>query len=571
MRALIFSTIILLLLSLTQHNRNIPTFIDDGMTVGCGPAPRLSDLRADEQGSFAPALPGWGHYSYKVATGSDSAQFFFNQGLNLYYSYHLTEALASFKEAARRDTACVMAYVGQALAMGPYYNSGSYKMPSAVLPVLERMDRLAIGITGKEKELVEVMKRRYTSDTADVRRKELNAAYAEGLAELVRKYPADVDIKTLYVDAVMLEHAWDFWNNDGTPKPWTDELVAYCDDVLKTQPLHPAALHYQIHLVEASRHPESALHNADALQVTLPGVSHMVHMASHMYQRNGLYAKGVAVNEQASHLQGRYDSLAQNLKLGNFALTHFDGVGAFCALNANMYGKALQMSRHGHDILASEKYKSRLSYTFFQYLYMLPVFADLRSGKWKELMDEPIPDSSLHFATLLDEFGKGMACVRLHDGASALRHLERLRVLSAYPELKVVTNPPFKAPIEEARIAEDLLAGEIAFSEKRFDEAIHLLEAAVTREDALIYREPKEWPIPVRHYLGAHLLELGRAGEAEKVYRQDQVFNPGNGWSQLGLYRCAIMQHKTKEMEKYKALYIAAFADAEVLPTASAY
>src|SRR6266566_4775952 len=69
--------------------------------VGCAPPPDLIAMRPDEHGKFAPLFPGWGHYTYKVHTNSDSAQLYFDQGLNLYYSYHLTEALASFKEAAR--------------------------------------------------------------------------------------------------------------------------------------------------------------------------------------------------------------------------------------------------------------------------------------------------------------------------------------------------------------------------------------------------------------------------------------------------------------------------------------
>jgi tetratricopeptide (TPR) repeat protein len=560
--AVFFFLFLLVLVSLRERRHEVLAV--PPVAIGCGPSPVQQEISTDEHGAFVPVLPGWGHYSHKIQTGNDSAQFFFDQGLNMYYSYHLTEALASFKEAARRDTTCVMAYVGQALAMGPYYNSGAYKMPAAVLPVLQQMNRLAAAATDKEKGFADAMNKRYSADTSDSRRKELNHAYSLSVAALLQRHPEDPDIKALYVDAVMLEHCWDFWENDGKPRSWTMELVTDCEEILKVLPTHPAALHYQIHLVEASLHPESALPNADALQEMLPGVSHMVHMASHMYQRNGLYAKGVAVNLRAAGLQGNYDSIARNLKLGIFALTHFDGVGAFCALNANMYGKALQMSSQGRDILWSAKFRSRLSYTFFQYLYMLPTFARVRSGKWKELLEAPAPDSSLHFALLLDEFGKGMAAVRSHDEAAAKGHLERLRALSKYPELLVITNAPFKAPIEEAKIAGDLLAGEIAFSEKRPDEGIRLLEAAVTREDALVYREPKEWPIPVRHYLGAHLLALGKKDEAKKVYEQDLVLNPGNGWSLLGLYQCL-------GTAQYKAAYLRAFSDAEEIPAASAY
>jgi tetratricopeptide (TPR) repeat protein len=564
MGKLLVLALFLLVLSSLRKSAQMPP--DQDPVIGCAPAPGLRDIQADGSGRYAPVFPGWGHHSYAVRTSNDSAQFFFDQGLNLYYSYHLREALASFKEAARRDPACAMAYWGQALAMGPYYNNYFYKMPPAVLPVLEEMKRAAAGgVSGKEKELVEVMGRRYSADTSDSRRKELNRAYASGLAALVKKYPEDVDIKALYIDAVMLEHTWDFWKNDGTPKTWTPELVAYCDDILRADPSHPAALHYQIHLVEASRHPEKALHSADVLQASMPGVPHMVHMSSHMYQRNGLYGKGVEVNERSSRLVMEYDTMAPSLRLGTGALTHFNGVGAFCAMNANMYQVGMADAMYCRSVVVRISGAALANRTYFQYLYMLPAFVNIRSGKWREILEASAPDSSLHYAALLDAFGRGMAYVGLKRMEEARSCLERLRVLSKNPDL-AVRDLPFNAPVDGARIAEAILAGEICLAEKKYDEAVRWLGEGVSTEDAMIYREPRDWPIPARHYLGACLLQLGNAAAAEKVYREDLVYNPGNGWTLLGLSQSLAAQHRKWENE-----YLQAFSKAEEVPPASAY
>lgn len=572
---LIFFIVALLSLRPFKHQKGYNILIhgngreDDRSIIGCSPPLDPEGIPPDINGKYAPVFPGWGHYSYTVRTSNDSAQFFFDQGLNMYYSYHFTEALASFKEAARQDPECAMAYWGQALSMGPYYNNYIYKMPAGILPVLNKMNRATVKEAEKEKDLIGAMNSRYSADTSDARREELNRAYSQHMAILVKKYPADPDIKALYVDAVMLEHTWDFWENNGTPKAWTKELVAYCDQILLDHPSHPAALHYEIHLVEASLHPEKALHNADVLQRALPGVSHMVHMASHMYQRNGLYAEGVEVNERASRLQVHYDSIARNLGIGTYSLTHFDGVGAFCAMNANMYSMGIQFSVRLRNALLTT-YKSRLSNTFFQYLYMMPMFTSVRSGKWNAIIAESTPDSSLHYAALLDEFGRGLAFLHLHDTVSARLHLGKLQLLLKDSSL-TVRNLPFNAPLESAMIANCILEGEISFSEGRFDSAIHILEEAVSREDKLIYREPKEWPIPARQFLGACLLERNRASEAERVYRKDLVFNPGNGWAFLGLYQSLVKQGKPKEAERYRAKYMRAFSDAGELPPASVY
>ena len=43
-----------------------------------------------------PPMPDAGIYKWKINTTSDSAQFYFNQGINMYYGFHIIEALASF-------------------------------------------------------------------------------------------------------------------------------------------------------------------------------------------------------------------------------------------------------------------------------------------------------------------------------------------------------------------------------------------------------------------------------------------------------------------------------------------
>src|ERR1700761_6348639 len=73
-----------------------------------------SAIRPGKDGKFIPVIAGVGHHHYRVNSRSDSAQVYFDQGLSFYYGYHFNEALASFKEAARFDPDCTMAYWGQA-------------------------------------------------------------------------------------------------------------------------------------------------------------------------------------------------------------------------------------------------------------------------------------------------------------------------------------------------------------------------------------------------------------------------------------------------------------------------
>ena len=68
-------------------------------------------------------------------------------------------------------------------------------------------------------------------------------------------------------------------------------------------------------------------------------------------------------------------------------------------------------------------------------------------------------------------------------------------------------------------VAEEMLAGEIAYRRGEYDACFARLRAAIALEDDLPYDEPWGWMQPIRHALGALLLEQGRAAEA--VYRED--------------------------------------------------
>jgi hypothetical protein len=80
------------------------------------------------------------------------------------------------------------------------------------------------------------------------------------------------------------------------------------------------------------------------------------------------------------------------------------------------------------------------------------------------------------------------------------------------------------------------------------------------------------------HYTGrgryadtVNILKINKPRDAERVYRDDLIYNPGNGWSQLGMHISLKAQKKLKEAKKYKTLYQQAFAAGNVKPIASVF
>ena len=80
-----------------------------------------------------------GHWSRKITTESDTAQQWFDRGLNWAYAYNHEEAVACYRRALEADPNCAMAWWGVAYASGPFYNRPWIRYTDAeiadVLPV----------------------------------------------------------------------------------------------------------------------------------------------------------------------------------------------------------------------------------------------------------------------------------------------------------------------------------------------------------------------------------------------------------------------------------------------------
>jgi tetratricopeptide (TPR) repeat protein len=207
---------------------------------------------------------------------------------------------------------------------------------------------------------------------------------------------------------------------------------------------------------------------------------------------------------------------------------------------------------------------------YSQFIFMLPEMALVRLGKWDEIMQASMPDPQWKYASILAHFARGMANVHHTDLRAATADLDSIQMNLA-DSLLNVRLMPFDKPAQCGSIAAGILRAEILFSEGKQDDAVNSLDEAVTEEDALIYREPQQWLIPVRQYLGALLLKMRQPAVAEKVYRADLFRNPGNGWSLLGLYQCLLAQKKSAQAETVKTKYLNAFASCDVSPVASAF
>ncbi|NOQ91439.1 MAG: hypothetical protein GQ552_01830, partial [Flavobacteriaceae bacterium] len=115
-----------------------------------------------------------------------------------------------------------------------------------------------------------------------------------------------------------------------------------------------------------------------------------------------------------------------------------------------------------------------------------------------------------------------------------------------------------------AKVAYEVLAGEIETSKGNLTKAVKHLENAVSYEDELPYDEPSVWYIPTRQSLGSVLLKDKKYKEAEKVFLEDLVYYRQNGWSLMGLYQSYLGQGKVDEANKIKQEFDIAWSDSDI-------
>jgi tetratricopeptide (TPR) repeat protein len=528
-------------------------------------------------GPLAPRLSGLGDAGFDVTTTSKESQYFFNQGLRLTYAFNHSEALRSFKEAARLDPNNAMAWWGQALVLGPNINLPM--MPYVAAQTWQAMQRaveLEDAATEKERELIDALALRYASPELTPDGPVLSGAYAEAMQLLAAKYPGDPDIAALTASAIMNLSPWDYWYGDGTPYQRTLVVLELLQQAIAKNPQHTGVLHYYIHITEAYV-PQQGEPAADLLSGLAPNAGHLVHMPAHIYMRVGRYADAYAVNLAASQADNAYIAACQ--AQGLYPIGYYPHNVHFLVWSAQAMG------RYEDALAAAEQISEKIpafvgvedqlpgnvqadAWRLFETFLSQPLFTMVRFGDWQAVLRQPQPASQALFMTGVWHYARGLAFTHTGKNADAVSELTSLQAILGEPgigEYPVSLNGAGRL----LQIAAALLAGEIAAANEEYDAAIGLLELAVRLQDGLLYMEPPDWFMPARHYLGAVLLEAGWPAEAETVYWADLRKNPNNGYALFGLWQA--QQAQGKDGGAVKARFSVAWANADHELSSSRY
>jgi tetratricopeptide (TPR) repeat protein len=277
-------------------------------------------------------------------------------------------------------------------------------------------------------------------------------------------------------------------------------------------------------------------------------------MPSHTYNNVGRWGDATAANVMAvmSDRQARLGDgqafaiyATHNLSMLLYSAS-FDGQGAV----------AMQAARDLAVMNAGSS--ANLAYTL------------VRFGRFEDAVSNPLGVNATGGARTAWDFARGYAHLRLAQPDSARAYLARLE----------------SAPQGGGggrggggggggglvpQIITAILKGEILRSEGRTAEGIAALEQAAALEDQLPYAEPGQLPFSPRHWLGAALLEAGRPADAERVYKENLVKHPHNGWSLFGLEKALTAQGKTGEAATVKQEFAVRWVRSDTRLSSSRY
>jgi tetratricopeptide (TPR) repeat protein len=507
-----------------------------------------------------PLYTDLGDYHHAITTDAPLAQAYFDQGLRLAFAFNHQEAVASFQYAAELDPSCAMCWWGVALALGPNINAAMGR-PEALLAydAIGRAHSLLDDESEAEHAYVEALATRYAVDAPDARAP-LDSAYARAMAAVVERWPGDQTAVVLYAEALMDLTPWAYWEGADRPLPGTERIVSLLEGVMAANPDHPGACHFYIHAVE-EYHPERAVECAERLAALMPGAGHIVHMPAHIYVRVGRYADAVATNHHAIHADERY--VADRGREGFYQIAYYPHNYHFLALAAMLAGQSAETLRAAEALGDDVPVELAAQFTVLQEMHAYLHLARAAFGRWRDVLDMALPDSSLRYATGLAWYARGIAAARTDNERVLQTALDTVTAVGA-----TMSDEPFRSTLS---IARHVLQAEQAALRGADTDAIAHLEAAVAVEDRLSYMEPPYWHKPVRHMLGVALLRADRFGDAERVYRQDLARFPSNGWALRGLEQALVGQGRAAEAASARAALAAAWASADIELPASTF
>ena len=537
-----------------------------------------------------------GAHTRTITTNSPEAQMWFDRGLNWLYGYNHAEAIVCFRHAITADPGCAMAHWGVSYAAGPNYNlpwhlydpKGKAKALETAYDAMQAALTHAATATPVEQALIQALRARYPQRETLDDMHPWDLDYTVAMRAVFESWPADREVRTVFVEALMNETPWKMWDlttGGAAENAKTEEAVQVLQDAWDNDPGawdHPGLLHLWVHLMEMSPFPQRALRQGDRLREIVPESGHLIHMPTHIDVLCGHYRDVVVYNQKALVADRKFLDYAENPGVYLMYVIHNFHFAIYGAMFQGQFAPAIAaaeelIARVPEPVLRVE---SPPMADFLEGYLAMKQHVLVRFGKWQEIIAQDLPaDPALYCATTaMMLYAKGVAHSALGNVAEA--EATRAAFLDAKGKVTKGRRVHNNVVSELLEVAAAMLDGELEYRKANYELAYGHLRRAVELDDNLLYDEPWGWMQPARHALGALLMEQGHYEEAEAVYRSDLGLDgklsracqhPGNVWSLHGLHECLVARGETVEAAIIRQQLDMATARADVPIRASCF
>jgi tetratricopeptide (TPR) repeat protein len=282
-------------------------------------------------------------------------------------------------------------------------------------------------------------------------------------------------------------------------------------------------------------------------------------MPSHTYVRVGRYHDASTANERASLADESY--LAQCRQQGMYPGGYYPHNVHFLWFATDLEGRSADSIKAAKKVSAytTDLRCGAIEGPRQRYLHLL---AFARYGKWDDILAARDPGADYPFDRAMWHYARGLALAAKGRGDEAAQ--EHAKFLELERDEKVIAmDNSFFPGTKILAIADNVLAGKVAWARGRKEEAIHQLREGVKRENAMPYMEPPFWYYPVRESLGAVLLKVDKPAEAETAFREVLKHFPESGRALHGIELSLRQQGRNAEAKKVQRRFKKAWKHAD--------
>ena len=399
------------------------------------------------------------------ATGSAQAYPAFLRGLLQLHNFEFEDARASFIEAQQIDPEFYMAYWGEALShKQPLWNREDLPAGRAALAKLAptAAERLELAPTERERAYMAAANRLFSGEGTEL---EIETDYAAMLGEIYERWPDDLDAGALHALGILTT------SHNGREFDKYMRAGAITEEILDKNPLHPGALHYNIHSFDDPIHAPLGLRAARVYSDVAPDAVHALHMPSHIFLALGDFEGTRDLNRRS------YDASVARSETHDGVLFRNESYHAHSwLLYSHIQLHEFDQAREMIDYLASQIAAG--DDMAHGQLIMGRAFFALETDNW----DDPMLDVEVDLARTgpmqqaTEHYIRARRALARNDLESMERHVNEIVVPQS-------SGPAARDAVP--RVLKDIGQGQLLIARGNADEGIELLKAAAELEHSL--------------------------------------------------------------------------------------